>query len=156
MTMNREKVSVSYGIYSCSLEAFDDPFSEICKITNMFRELAEKDRHFGIVEEAPVTPALQLEIDDPEPLPVPPVGDDRQWLSRACDREGHRGNFEIAQKHPSRLHTQSADLRRASVIAHSLQDAHKVVGREPDSHAAIPEAVDNKSKYSDLRTVLIP
>lgn len=62
--MNEKKtvLSVSYGAFSCTLEGFEDPLATMRDVAGHFREIAAKDRSFGILAVPDARPAK-----DPEP-----------------------------------------------------------------------------------------
>ena len=47
MPLSEKILSVSYGIYSCELQGFDNPISELRSVTKYFCDVAAEDRLFG-------------------------------------------------------------------------------------------------------------
>jgi len=156
MTMKREKISVTYGIYSCSLEAFDDPFSEICKVTNMFRELAEKDRHFGIVADKPAADPGQIAGPLVEDTRLAYPGEVHHLPSKTLVTDNRGDEIDRSDLISISQRTCIAELRQAAKIAQSLGVDGEGGNIDPFNGPATAKETCGKSKYSALRTVLIP
>ena len=52
-----ETISVSYGIFSCSITGSEKPVELIMEITKFFSDIAEKDDHFGAERSLPASSA---------------------------------------------------------------------------------------------------
>jgi len=146
MPQPEQKLSVSYGIYSCVLQGFEDPFSEMRSVTELFRKLAAEDRLFG------------AEPTDPQIVSKDPLGDTTNAL-QVNVHGSEPGNDPAQEGIPSDFKSmRSASMHGSDERINSgpqLVSANDVnVKTEIRSDGSFP--TNGKSAYAEMRTILVP